>query len=72
MKKNNKLNKPAILMLSYSLLILSAYTLIESLSSGITWKIVFSSLGFIGFLGIAGIHTKHLCQSLFTGSKQLP
>jgi len=66
----NKSNTPAILLLSYGLLIFSAYTLIESLSAGITWKIIFSSLGFIVFLGIAGIHTKQLFQKVFASNNQ--
>lgn len=52
-------------LLVYGLLLFSCFVMIESLISGITWKMVFSIIGFTGFLGLAAIYTKGLYQMCF-------
>lgn len=52
-------------ILVYGMLFFSCQTMLTSISSGITWKIVSSTIGFAVFFGFATLYTLKLYQKVF-------
>lgn len=52
-------------LLVYGMLFFSGTTMFESLNSDITWKIIFSTVGFTIFLSLAAFYTIELYLMIF-------
>ena len=58
---------PSLPIGTYAMVLFAGYTMIQSLNSGITWKIIFSVTGFVGLLGLAIALTNHFYNRMAEG-----